>query len=417
VLLHPTSLPGGALGDEGYRFVDWLAEAGQRWWQVLPLGPPDAHGSPYSSASAFAGSPALLARPDAVVSTDALEEFVATHPYWIGAWSAFAGRDAIADQVRFTREWGALRNHANDLGVRILGDIPFYVAAGSADVGNAPELFRTNAVAGVPPDDWSATGQLWGNPLYDWAAMRESRYRWWIERFRRTLELVDAVRVDHFRGFVSYWAVPAGSSDARHGRWQRGPGTDLFGAVEAALGPIPVVAENLGVITPAVERLRAQLAMPGCAVLQFSFSDAMHNRPPAVTDDDFVYTGTHDNDTTLGWWSGISEAERSRVDAELARRGIEEADPSWKLIRIALASEGRVAIVPAQDLLGLGEEARMNRPGRADGNWGWRLPSGRLDRELAKKVRRLTEAGGRAEPESASRAPVVSASPATGTVL
>src|SRR5690242_3244694 len=186
VFLHPTSLPGGRLGDEAFAFVDWLAAAGQSWWQVLPLGPPDEYGSPYRSASAFAGSRALLAAPRAPVSEAEVESFVARHPYWSGGWASFAGRAALADQVRFEREWGALREYAAGRGIRLIGDLPIYVAEGSADHAAHPELFQTGAVAGVPPDAYSRNGQLWGNPLYDWRALRATGYRWWIERFRRT---------------------------------------------------------------------------------------------------------------------------------------------------------------------------------------------------------------------------------------
>jgi 4-alpha-glucanotransferase len=394
VLLHPTSLPGGTLGPAAHEFVDWLAEAHQAWWQVLPLGSPDEHGSPYSSPSAFAGSPVLLAEPDADVSIDEVEDFVARHAYWIGGWAAFAGDAAIRDQVRFEREWGALRDRARARGVRILGDVPFYVAPCGADVREHPELFRTDVVAGVPPDDWSATGQLWGNPIYDWAALRREHFRWWVERFRRTFELVDAVRIDHFRGFVAYWAVAAGASDARQGRWRRGPGGALFEAVERELGSIAVVAENLGVITPPVEELRRRFLIPGCRVTQFELAGSVVNRPAAARRDDvvFEYTGTHDNDTTVGWWSTASEATRARVDRELARRGMQEERVNWKLIRLAFTGDARVAIVPAQDLLGLDTRARMNRPGQAAGNWRWRLGPGDLDAALAGELRSLTDA-------------------------
>ena len=212
-----------------------------------------------------------------------------------------------------------VRDHARARGISILGDIPFYVAAGSADARSHPELFQRGEVAGVPPDDWSATGQHWGNPVYDWSAMRNDRFRWWVERFRRTLELVDAVRIDHFRGFVAYWSIPEQHRTARHGHWRRSPGREVFETVWHELGPVPVVAENLGVITPAVEGLREEFGMPGCVVLQFMFTENLRNRPRPPTDDNVViYTGTHDNDTTNGWWSGLSPRARARVDAELA---------------------------------------------------------------------------------------------------
>src|SRR3954454_6917540 len=256
VLLHVTSLPGGRLGDEAYRFVDWLAAAGQSWWQILPLGPPDESGSPYRASSAFACWSGLLAEPDARVTTRELESFAQRHPYWIGPWAAFAGGEALADQVRFEREWTALRRHAKRKRVRLIGDLPIYVAPHGSDHEGWPELFQEGAVGGVPPDDWSATGQLWGNPLYDWETQLRTGYRWWIERFRRTFELVDATRLDHFRAFVAYWAVPERLRTARAGAWRRGPGAELFTAARAALGDLPLVAEDLGLITPPVERLR-----------------------------------------------------------------------------------------------------------------------------------------------------------------
>ena len=335
------------------------------------------------------------------MSADEIEAFVRDHPYWIGDWAAHAGPDAIADQVRFAREWGVVREHARARGISILGDIPFYVAPDSADARSHPELFQRGEVAGVPPDDWSATGQHWGNPVYDWRAMRNDRFRWWVERFRRTLELVDAVRIDHFRGFVAYWSIPEQYRTARHGHWRRSPGRDVFETVWRELGPVPVVAENLGVITPAVEGLREEFGMPGCVVLQFVFSESLRNRPPPPTDDNVViYTGTHDNDTTNGWWSGLSPRARARVDAELARLDIDETRPSWKLIRLAFASNADTAIVPAQDLLDLGARARMNHPGRTRGSWRWQLQPGMLGADLAAELRELTESSRRIGPRS-----------------
>jgi 4-alpha-glucanotransferase len=393
VLLHPTSLPGGRLGDEAYRFVDWLADAGQSWWQILPLGPPDASGSPYRASSAFAGWSGLLAEPDAPVSSAELEAFVASHPYWIGSWAAYAGDGAIADQVRFSREWGQLREYGRARGVRLIGDLPIYVAARSADHVSQPELFRTGLVAGVPPDDWSATGQLWGNPIYDWEALRATGYRWWIERFRRTFELVDLTRIDHFRAFVAYWAVPARNKTARVGTWHRAPGRELFAATRAALGQLPLIAEDLGVITEPVEQLRDELGLPGMVVLQFAFSEGMKN-PQRVTprrSNCVIYTGTHDNPTTAQWWQEASDAERENARRAFAAAGIDAPEPHWALIELALRSACRLAIVPAQDLLGLGAEARMNTPGQEEGNWSWRLARDALTPDLAERLRALTQ--------------------------
>jgi 4-alpha-glucanotransferase len=372
ILLHPTSLPGGRLGPEAYAFVDWLEGAGQSWWQLLPLGPPDEYGSPYKAASAFAGWTGLLADPDAPVSAEEVEDFVARHPFWTGGWAAFAGEGAIAGQVRFEREWNALRAYAAARGVRLIGDVPIYVAEGGADHSTWPELFQRGFVAGVPPDYYSSSGQLWGNPLYDWTALRATGFRWWIERFRRTFELVDLTRVDHFRGFVAYWAVDARRKTARIGRWRRAPGRELFAAVRAKLGDLLVIAEDLGVITPRVERLRDELGLPGMHVLQFAPS-----RPHRLADhreNGVVYTGTHDNDTAAAFAG---------------------AGRHWELIEQALSSRARLAIVPVQDVLGLGSEARMNVPGRPTGNWSWRLRPDQLTDELAKRLRAATREAGR----------------------
>jgi 4-alpha-glucanotransferase len=405
ILLHPTSLPSGRLDAEAYRFVDWLADAGMSWWQVLPLGPPDAAQSPYRAASAFAGWNGLLARPNARVSTDELDRFVATHPYWIGDWAAYAGSGAAADQVRFQREWGALREYAAAQGIGLVGDLPIYVADGGADHVSHPELFQRGVVAGVPPDDFSASGQLWGNPLYDWGAMRATGFRWWIERFRRTFELVDLTRVDHFRGFVAYWAVPERHKTARAGAWRRAPGRELFAAVRAELGDLPLIAEDLGVITPAVERLRDDLDLPGMLVLQFGFGGGARNphRFEVHVENRVVYTGTHDNDTAVGWWRSARPAERERFRRTLAGAGIEEDDVSWAFVRLAFASPARLAIVPVQDVLALGSEARMNRPGSAAGNWRWRLRRDALTAELARRLRDAAAEAGRLENHPSGR--------------
>ncbi len=398
ILLHPTSLPHGRLGAEAYRFVDWLAKAGQSWWQVLPLGPPDESGSPYRAASAFAGWPGLLAHPRAKVTAEQVEDFVARHPYWAGSWGAYAGPGALADQVRFEREWAALRAYAAERGVRLVGDLPIYVAPGGADHRAWPELFKPGLVSGVPPDLFTSTGQLWGNPLYDWGAMRATGYRWWVERFRRTFELVDLTRVDHFRGFVAYWSVSARMRTARRGVWRRGPGRPLFDAVRASLGELRVIAEDLGVITPPVERLRDELGLPGMLVLQFAFGrpGGLERLGPELSNR-VVYTGTHDNDTTAGWWASASREERRNARQALHDRGIElhSEPPYWALVRLALSLRGSLAIVPLQDVLGLGSEARMNTPGRGSGNWGWQLRGGELTGELAARLQEATATAGR----------------------
>jgi 4-alpha-glucanotransferase len=402
VQLHITSLPGGRLGPEAYRFVDWLEAAGQSWWQMLPLGPPDRHHSPYKSRSAFAAWPGLLQDRRSPVSAQELSEFRERHAFWIDDWERFSGRGAVADQVRFEREWTALRRYALDRGVRLIGDVAIYVAAGSADHALHPELFQTGLVAGAPPDAFSANGQLWGNPLYHWPALRRRRYRWWVERLRRTLDQFDLARIDHFRGFVAYWAVPGGSRTARDGTWKRGPGRALFGAVQQGLrlpDPLPLIAEDLGVITPPVRRLRDELGLPGMLVLQFAFDPADPGSPHRFEnhlENRVVYTGTHDHDTARGWYESLDPGTRALVDAELAARGIERGrQPWWALIRLAMSSQARVAIVQAQDALGLGSEARMNHPARAGGNWRWQMRPGALTPALARRMREATEAAGR----------------------
>jgi 4-alpha-glucanotransferase len=389
ILLHPTSLPNGVLDEHAFRFVDWLAAAGQRWWQVLPLGPPEGiTGSPYMSPSAFAGSPALLAKPKARVGAADAAGFRERNAYWIDDWVSYGG--AVEDQVRFDREWGALRAYAADRGVRIFGDMPIYVSHDGADHRAHPRLFQDGAVAGVPPDLFARTGQLWGNPLYDWPAMRADGYRWWIERFRRTFELVDLTRVDHFRGFVSYWAVPAGNKTAVKGKWRRGPGASVFHAVEASLGRLAVVAEDLGVITEPVVRLRHELGFPGMVVLQFGIGgDPSNPHLPRNHEQQAVaYTGTHDNDTTVGWWRSLTDEEREWSE-------LDPSDPAWDLIRHTWASRAAVAITPLQDVLRLGSEARMNLPGTEQGNWTWRYPARALTAENAAELRGLTESSRR----------------------
>jgi 4-alpha-glucanotransferase len=390
ILLHPTSLPSRKLDREAYRFVDWLAAAGQSWWQMLPLGPPDEYGSPYRSPSAFAASPELLARPGARVTAAEVEDFVARHPYWSGGWARFAGGEALAHQVRFEREWSALRNYAAERGVRLIGDLPIYVSDEGADLACRPELFARGEVAGAPPDALSATGQRWGNPLYDWPLHRATGYRWWRERLRRTFELVDLCRIDHFRGYVSYWAIPARNTTAKNGRWRPGPGAELFRAVEEELGGLPLIAENLGHITPPVERLRDELGLPGMVVLLWAFRGRRHN-PHRLENhgaDTVAYTSTHDTDTAAGWFSALRPRQR-------AATGLDASEPSWGLIELAYSSRSVLAMVAAQDVLGLGSESRMNRPGVSRGNWSWRFERGALTPALATRLRRLADRHGR----------------------
>jgi 4-alpha-glucanotransferase len=286
-------------------------------------------------------------------------------------------------QFLYARQWGRLRGRANALGVRLIGDLPIFVSTDSSDVWARPGLFlldrsrRPRVVAGVPPDYFSATGKRWGNPLYNWAAMRRDGYAWWVARLRATLALVDLARIDHFRGFEAYWEVPASSPTAETGRWVKGPGARLFEALRREVGGLPLIAEDLGVITPEVDALRRRFGLPGMRILQFAFGGAVETRflPHNYTRDAVVYTGTHDNDTTAGWHAALTEAE-GRAFREYAPDAGE--GPAWALIRLAWASVADLAVTPAQDLLGLGREARMNRPGVAEGNWRWRLRQGML---------------------------------------
>jgi 4-alpha-glucanotransferase len=318
-------------------------------------------------------------------------------------------QQSLAEQVRlhqfrqflFFRQWRALKEYAKNQGVRMLGDAPIFIAADSVDVWTHPELFlldarqRPRVVAGVPPDYFSKTGQLWGNPLYDWARHRATGYVWWLARLRGTLEMVDWVRLDHFRGFEANWEVPADSQTAETGRWVKGPGADLFEAAKRELGCLPLIAEDLGVITPEVETLRQHLGLPGMRILQFAFGGAQEDRflPHCYERNTVVYTGTHDNDTTHGWYAGLTEAERGFLGRYAPST---DGDVSWDLIRLAWASVADTALAPLQDVLCLGSTARMNLPGIASGNWQWRFRADMLQPALLDRLADLTEVYDRA---------------------
>jgi 4-alpha-glucanotransferase len=323
-------------------------------------------------------------------------------------------REVAFEQWLFFEQWTRLRTMAASRGIRIMGDVPIFVSHDSADVWSRPELFhlsedgRPSLQAGVPPDYFSATGQLWGNPLYRWDVLAREEYAWWIDRLRTVLSLVDLARLDHFRGFEASWEVPGGEATAQNGRWRPGPGAAFFEAATAALGPLPIVAENLGVITPEVEALRVRFGFPGMAVLQFAFGDddpksafLPHNFSREVV----AYTATHDNDTTMGWWTGgVGDSTRSpeRVGREHARAlayvGGDGSGIYWDFLRTLFVSVADVVIVPLQDVLGLGSETRMNLPGRPDGNWRWRFAPEQLTPELRARFRLLTRVSGRAAP-------------------
>jgi 4-alpha-glucanotransferase len=462
ILLHPTSLPGpygiGEIGSEAYKFVDFLESAGQKIWQVLPLGPTGYGDSPYASFSAFAGNPLLISterllRNGYLTETDlahvpafpnervdygwvihwkfpllaraaerffaanreraAFDAFRAKHSWWLAEYARFmAAKQPYPEdtqrywQFEFFQQWQELKTYANERGIRIMGDLPIYVAGDSAEVRFHPELFQVDKqgrpllVAGVPPDYFSATGQLWGNPIYRWDVMKANGYEWWIRRLRHTLELIDFVRLDHFRGFEAYWQVSAAEKTAINGEWVKGPGAELFAAVEKQLGPLPIVAENLGVITEEVEAIRRQFGYPGMSVLQFAFGNdpqaptfRPHNYPREVV----AYTGTHDNDTTVGWWNSTAETGSTRTESDIERErdftrnylrtGGQEIN--WTFIQTILASVADTVLIPMQDVLGLGSEARMNLPGRGEGNWQWRLQAGALEPAYGARLKEL----------------------------
>jgi len=319
-------------------------------------------------------------------------------------------RRELADEIRFHKyvqwlfftQWAEVRRAADARGIEIMGDVPIYVACDSADVWANRHLFQLDdrgapdVVAGVPPDYFSETGQRWGNPLYRWDALRETRYRWWVSRIRAALRFADVVRMDHFRGFAAYWEIPAHEPTAMHGRWVPGPGKALFDAIRSALGGLPLVAEDLGFITPEVHELRKAIGIPGMRILQFAFQQPNSNHlPHCYAPETVVYTGTHDNDTARGWYENASEAERAAAALYLGLTSADDA--AWTLIRAAFTSVAQTAIVPVQDVLALGSEARMNMPGAEKDNWSWRLRPGALTEEHAERLRRLAKASGRSQ--------------------
>lgn len=438
VLLHPTSLPGpaahGRLGSAADAFVEALAAAGFRWWQMLPVGPVDRVESPYQSASAFAGRPGFLDPRAPAPEAGDRDRFRAENAFWLDDWTLFtvlrrhyrrpwpewpvplrdrepralaAARDELAAEIdvaegiqwRFDVQWQRLKARANWLGVGLIGDLPLYCALDSADVWARRDWFAVDAegnvtaAAGVPPDAFAAGGQLWGHPLHDWDAQAASGWQWWVERVCTQARRFDLLRIDHFRAFAAAWSIPPGDADATNGHWTPGPGRAPFDAIAASLGDLPLIAEDLGTITPDVEDLRRALGLPGMRVLQFAFDGGDDNphRPHNHTEDQVVFTGTHDNDTSLGWWQALPEETRERIGAELGTDGHDMPAP---LIDAALQSPARLAVVPLQDLLALGSEARMNIPGTETGNWQWRYRESDLDRAFNREIRqRLRDAG------------------------
>jgi 4-alpha-glucanotransferase len=429
ILLHPTSLPGGRIGPDAFRFVDFLVQSGCRAWQVLPIGPTGQGGSPYSPVSVFAGNAGLLpvddrrerARPGILAafideSANWLPDFalfVALKraqqgaPWW--EWPADARdcrpveltrlqkrfaeeTDAVyREQHRFAGEWQRLRAYANDRGILLYGDLPMVPVTDSADVWAHRDLFKLDAegsplvTAGVPPDAFAEDGQHWNNPVFEWRVVRDQRFHWWRERVRHELRRFDLLRWDHFRGLIETWEIPRGAPTARAGAWREVPGRELLSALRADLGELPLIAENLGIITPDVERLRRDFGLPGMHVLQFAFDGTPDNPhlPSNHEEQGVAYTGTHDNDTTLGWFHSLPEEVRGQV---LDLTGGRATQMPWPAIETVFRSRSRLAVVPMQDFLALDSRHRMNRPGVASGNWGWRLDRGALGTELAERV-------------------------------
>ena len=489
VLLHVTSLPSrfgiGDVGPSALAWIDRLHDAGQRWWQALPVGPTGYGDSPYQALSSFAGNGLFLSpdwlvedgllrasdceghlfsatavdygsvigfkqamletvyarfssgeRPDLEV---AFEQFCHEHADWLVDYALFQALKAAHDGAGYLewpaelvqREPGALARvraelrqtidriclaqfllfrqgrrlteYAHAKNVRLIGDLPFFVSADSSDVWANPDFFlldehrRPRLVAGVPPDYFSVDGQLWGNPVYDWDALRHTGYRWCIERLRALLAHVDIVRLDHFRAFAAAWHVPADAATARSGEWLPGPGADFFYAVQRELNGLPFIAEDLGSITPDVIALLDEFNFPGSRVLQFAFDG--HPENPHLPDNyavnTVVYTGTHDNPTTRGWFDELPDEQCQLVWSCLKRPEGERGQIAWELTRLAWSSRAALAIVPLQDLLNVGKEGRMNEPGRAEGNWRWRVTDEMLSRSVFHDLGRLTETAGR----------------------
>lgn len=484
ILLAVSSIPSkygiGTFSKEAYEFVDFLESAGQKLWQILPLGPTGYGDSPYQSFSTFAGNPyyidleefiekgfltekecaesdfldgayvdyekifhtkfALLRK--AYQNSNIKEEkefrlFVKENAKWLDDYALYmaikdslggvsfmeweediklrkadaikAYREKLAEDIAFyqfqqyyfAKQWKALKKYANDKGIEIVGDIPIYVAFDSADTWANPQLFRLDkeckptAVAGCPPDSFSATGQLWGNPLYNWEYMKKTDYAWWVERIRHCYELYDIVRIDHFRGFDEYYSIPYGEMTAENGHWEKGPGYELFQTIKRKIGKIKIIAEDLGFLTPSVIKLVEKTGYPGMKVLQFAFdsrevSDYLpHNYPK----NSVVYTGTHDNDTTVSWYDSLN-----RYDRTFAKRYLDAPNKNKiceKMVRAALGCVSDTAVIPMQDYLELGGEARMNVPSTLGTNWKWRLVPGQVTDELAHKIREWTKLYGR----------------------
>lgn len=485
ILLPVSSIPSkygiGTFSKEAYEFVDFLAKAGQAYWQILPLGPTGYGDSPYQSFSTFAGNPyyidleqliqaGYLTEEDCegcdygsneeyvdyekiyysrfkilhkafvnskIENSSEFKDFVKKNEAWLADYALYmAIKDSLGgiswaqwdediklrkssalekykkelkeqilfyefQQFLFKSQWTKLKEYANEKGILIIGDIPIYVAFDSADTWANPSLFQLDesctpvGVAGCPPDAFSATGQLWGNPLYRWEYHKKTGYEWWLRRISYCYELYDVVRIDHFRGFDEYYSIPYGSPTAEFGKWEKGPGYDLFKIMKEKLGNKPVIAEDLGFLTPSVLKLVKKTGYPGMKILQFAFDSREESDylPHNYTSNSVVYTGTHDNDTILGWLDAIGRKDRSFAKRYLNIKS--NKDIEWEFIRAALSCVSDTAIIPMQDYLGLGSEARINIPSTLGNNWKWRMVKGSLTEELAEKIYKMGKMYGR----------------------
>lgn len=486
ILLHPTSLPSrfgiGDLGSDAYRFVDFLHNAKQKLWQILPLGPTSYGDSPYQCLSAFAGNPLLISFEqlvkDGIISEKVLEnvpmfsdekvqygdvieykfetlrviyeefknkfdeafksaflKFCEEEKFWLDDFAFFVslkdyfdGRPwnewdsdiskreekalihyakELRDEIEFNKfiqflffkQWAELKRYANEKGIKIIGDLPIFVAFDSADVWVNRHLFEVSEdgkpvfIAGVPPDYFSPTGQRWGNPHYKWNVMEKDDYRWWRERISSLLKITDIIRIDHFRGFYNYWEIPGDAPTAETGRWVLGPGEKFFSTLERYFGELPIIAEDLGILVPEVYELRDKFNFPGMKILQFAFGSNGEKKflPHRYERNCVVYTGSHDNDTTLGWWNSIQNDGTDTREFFLNYTGSDGKDICKDLIRLAYSSVANIVIIPLQDFLRLDSSARMNFPGRPDGNWIWRFKWNQITDDLINEIRTFVE--------------------------
>ena len=489
IIMHIASLPGkygiGTFGKEAYEFGDFLQKAGQKYWQILPLGPTSFGDSPYQSFSAFAGNPyfidfdilrknGLLKEEDynsidfgkdlkdidyglifkqklkvlkkayenfKLNKIEEIKEFQEKEAYWLDDYSLYMAlkshfdlkswqtwdedirlrkKEAISRykeelkneinywkflQYEFYKQWEALKSYVNHLGIEIIGDMPIYVAEDSADVWGNPEAFLLHKktlkplkVAGCPPDIFAATGQLWGNPIYDWNYMEKTDYKWWVDRIRQSLNLYDVLRIDHFKGFESYWSIPYGDDTAENGEWVKGPGIKVFNVIKDELGDVNIIAEDLGTLTEETIKLRDDTGFPGMKILTFGF-DSESDNPflPHNYEKNFIaYTGTHDNDTVRGWME--TTAPKEQVEKAIEYLNLtEEEGYNWGLIRGIWSSIANVSIAQMQDFLNLGNEARINLPSTLGDNWRWRVEENMFTENLAERIYRITKVYGRCE--------------------